>query len=316
MNRIFLLYPFLAAFALVYVLLMRSDLAGWESARTTAEALYSLPLVLCSFVLLGAVAVESLRHRQATSTGSILWTVGVTIMVAGYWTSALTRYDAAMVITEGQQIQPGQSDRVPGYGYAGKFGRPPQVAVELLTLHPVLTSDGTALTSIEGEFVVRTHDKDELCRIDESSSCSVWPARLRIRDMGYSPRYELTTVGSDVTDSSFVFLNIFPPGREDSFRLQAPITYYVRYVPEGGEIANARLHLRIARNKDIVFDRDVLPGEDIAFENARMRIPEVRRWTVLEITIDYGVPLLWLGALVGLPGLAVRFRERRGGRAD
>ncbi len=303
-------YIFLPAFGLSYYLLMRSGLNGGPSVPTAPEVLFSLPLLLCSFLLLGAVSLELLQRAGKASTGKILSVVGLAIMAAGYWTSALTRYDVVTVITEGQAIRPENIERVPGLGYVGKFARPAPFELELVRLHPSLTPDGSIVKNIEGEFLLRSAGKEEPVTISNAVSRSNGLVRMRIRDLGYSPRYELRTTGSDIEDSSFVFLKIFPPGREDSFRLLAPLNYYVRYQPEPGPDENPLFRLRISRNKDIVFDGDVKQGEEIAFENARMRFPEVRRWTMLEITKDYGLPLFWLGAVIAITGLVLRLKRR------
>jgi hypothetical protein len=299
---------FLPVFGLSYYLLMRSGLSG-QSVPTAGEVIFSVPMLLASFLLLGAVSWWLFGRSERIPAGVVLSVAGLAVMAAGYWTSALTRFDVVTVITEGQAVRPDALERVPGSGYAGKYGRTAPFELELVRLHPVFSPDGLSIANIRGEFLMKSAGGEEQVVLSDGASHSWGLMRMRIRDLGYSPRYELRTNSSDIEDSSFVFLRAFPPGREDSFRLLAPLDYYVRFLAQPDSGGKCLLHLRITRNKDIVFDGDVKQGEEIAFENARMRFPEVRKWTMLEITRDYGQPFFWLGALIGASGLVLRCRR-------
>ena len=132
-------------------------------------------------------------------------------------------------------------------------------------------------------------------------------AMFRIKDFGYSPRYELRAKTGKVLDSSFVYMELFPPGNEGQFRLLSPLTYYVRYFPGGNnDIKEPLIRLRIVRNKDIVLNRDVRLSEDASFENSVISFEEVRMWTRLSVKRDWGEVLALAGLCLGFVYLVIR----------
>ena len=135
---------------------------------------------------------------------------------------------------------------------------------------------------------------------------------LKLKGFGYSPRYELKSKTGDVLDTSFVYMRLFPPGSEGFFRLLSPLTYYLRYYPEGKDsIKEPLLRLRIVRNKDVVLNRDVKISEDVDFENSRISFEEVRMWTKLSVKRDWGEMVMISGLAFGLLYAAMYLTGRR-----
>ncbi|MEF9427487.1 MAG: hypothetical protein L0956_10115, partial [Candidatus Mariimomonas ferrooxydans] len=123
----------------------------------------------------------------------------------------------------------------------------------------------------------------------------VW---FQLKDFGYSPRYALKAKDGRVLGSSFMYMRLFPPGSEDYFRLLSPLTYYLRYYPEGRHDRTEPLfRLRVVRNKDIVYNGDISVSEEASFENSRLSVEEVRMWTRLSIKRDWGELLLFIGLI-------------------
>jgi hypothetical protein len=113
----------------------------------------------------------------------------------------------------------------------------------------------------------------------------------------------------DAADEAFVALEIFPPGKEDYFRLVfSPHTYYIRYLPQKKE---KPIKLRIARNKDLIYDNYIGFHEPVKFEKATLTFTEARKWTRLIIINDQGIYVSLFSVLFFVVGLLLKLREDR-----
>lgn len=302
------IYIVVTAFAAVFALLALSGLFLPVAPGVTA-VIYSLPLYICSFVLLLAVIADVLLIPGGRVV--LRWTLllSLTFLTAGYWVGGLMSYSLEAVITEGQTVMTREEPAVFRANYIGKYARIPEVSVTLRELRPEFSSEGNSIESLTGSFMVS--DKG-----DTASEVKLRPGKgysdrgymLDMEGFGYSPRYELKNKEGKVLDSSFVYLRIFPPGSEDFFRLLSPLTYYLRYYPQGEH--GAYFRVRVARNKDLTFNGDVSLGEEFSYDNAAMSFPELREWTILTIKGNPGRPLLALGLLALFLALAWEWRQR------
>jgi hypothetical protein len=244
-----------------------------------------------------------MRSMKITGWFSV---VTALLLIAGLWLSYLTRFSVVVVLTEGQTFYSGHRQSEPESVYTGRFATVPDLGVKLEKLNPEFSIDGKDLRGLRGKVV--TYSK-QAQSTSEHELTSGFPAMvsgtwMKLGDFGYSPRYALKSKEGRVLDSSFIYMRLFPPGSEDSFRLLSPLTYYVRYYPaekDGG--SDPVVRLRIVRNKDIVFNDTVQLSEDISFENSRIAIEEVRMWTKLTIVRDWGLVLALIGIITGVPAL-------------
>lgn len=226
---------------------------------------------------------------------------GLTLAVIGVWASANFAFYGEAVVTEGQYIVSTASPYDPLTQYKGKFARVPVFCIDLTTLTPEFTPDGMGIKGLAGQFQLGYKSTDDMKPVTIKDSGFpklldpfTW---LTIKDFGYSPRYVLKSQAGQELESSFVFMRLFPPGTEDYFRLITPITYYVQHYPKGTDKMKAQhFHVRIARNKDIIFNDRIVPGQDMSHDNAYISFDEVRQWTKLVVRRDPGA----LSTIAGL----------------
>jgi cytochrome c biogenesis protein ResB len=240
------------------------------------------------------------------------------LLIAGLWLSFLTRFSVVTVLTEGQTFSSSQRQSNPGSLYTGRFAAVPDLEIKLEKLNPEFSSDGKDIKGLNGKIVYYSRQAQSKSEHDLTIGIPVLidGAWIKLDDFGYSPRYVLKSKEGRNLDSSFIYMRLFPPGSEDSFRLLSPLIYYVRYYPAGkGEGTDPVIRLRIVRNKDIVFNDDVKLSKDVLYENSRIAIEEVRMWTKLSITRDRGQVIAVIGIITGLLTLVADLIRWRKGKA-
>jgi len=231
----------------------------------------------------------------------------VILLISGLWASYLTRFSGEVVLTEGQTIQSGQNVYVPATLYRGRFSTVPDVGITLNKIIPSFSSDGTEIRGLRGEFTFIKKDREtpEEFVLTSRLPKLIGESWYGMKEYGYSPRYTLKSKVGRILDSSFMFMKLFPHGSEDNLRLLSPLTYHVRYYPEGKEdIKEPLIGLRIVRNKDVVFNSTVKLSEDVAFENSRISFDEVRQWSKLVIHHDPGAFLYIPGVILACLSIA------------
>lgn len=246
--------------------------------------------------------------RQMIRLGLVLILVGI----GGLFWGRLGRFEGRIFLTEGQIFSGLAEEYAAGSLRAGELASPPRIETTVVKVIPEFSKDGADLASLTAtaQFVF-----PERSEITGPVTLSKAPVFLRgnwiwLSSFGYSPYYRLIGEDGKMLDESFVYLRLFPPGSEDYFRLLMPHTFYLRYEPpsdaaETGESApsdSGEYHLRIARNKAILVDTDVKPGESVAFDNASITFEPPRRWVEVVLVRDYGAIL---AVLTLLPGIAI-----------
>jgi hypothetical protein len=272
------------------------------------HVIYSLPLYVCSFILLlAAIADVSLREGKRVILRWLLL-LSLTLVTAGYWVGGLMSFSQEAVITEGQVVVTTETPEVFRPIYVGKYARIPEVKLSLRELKPQFISNSSDIKSLKGIFTVtKKGNKARDVSLDLDRKYSGSGYSISMDEFGYSPRYVLMNRKGRELDSSFVFLRLFPHGSEDVFRLLSPLTYFLRYYPDGED--RPYFYVRVARNRDLVFSGDVSVGETFSYENAYMSIPEVRKWTKLRVEGNPGRPLLALGLLALIFTFAWELRQ-------
>jgi hypothetical protein len=296
-------------FGLSYYLIERIGLFS-SAPVTVLDVLYSIPFLSASLLFLIATLVTTIKTGRNMKISGWIYVTAVMLLIAGLWLSYFTRFSGEAVVTEGQTFYSGHRDYVPETMYRGLFAQVPDIGLKLDELIPEISRDQKDLKGLKGTFSLFSANSDGKRDVVISSGLPSFldGAFFRIRDMGYSPRYVLKSDKGRILDSSFVFMKLFPPGSEDNFRLLSPLTYYIRYYPDGTEnLDESHLALRIVRNKDIVFNDTVRLSEDAVFEKNRISFDEVRTWTRLSIKRDWGEVVALAGLLLGLLNITMGF---------
>jgi hypothetical protein len=303
---------FLGFFCAAYIVIQRSGILA--SKRADYDQIFFLPPFLAGATLLAfCLVVTVTAGRIPREKRQWLLLSGIILMLAGLWTSYLTRIDEQIVVTEGQSVGINRHNIRLFSGYAGKLARFPEFYFKLERLTPEFSPDRKTVKSLVAEYMLLTDDGKPPRRVKKAST---FPAMrsgfiVSFSEFGYSPRYVLKGAQGEELDTAFVALKLFPQGKEDYFRLLSPHTYYVRYYSGGGDAKEASFNLRIARNKDLVLNRQVKVNEDIKFEGNNFSFAEVKQWTKFRVVRDPGY-LLWpAGILVTAIGLIASWRSRK-----
>ncbi|UCH80673.1 MAG: hypothetical protein JSW20_13190 [Nitrospiraceae bacterium] len=304
-------FPFrllIVIFSLTYYLSERAGLFG-VAPFSTLEVLYSIPILSASVFYLIITLITAIKHvRTMKTTGWMLMASGI-LLIAGLWVSYLTRFSGEVVLTEGQTFFSGHNDYIPETFYRGRFSKVPDIGMELEKITPSLSDDKSNIQGLKGTFKLISKEGADSRDVSITDRLPTEIARtlFMIGDFGHSVRYALKSQEGRVLDSSFIYMKLFPPGSEDSFRLLSPLTYYVRYFPDGDEKSEEpRIGLRIVRNKDIVFNGRVNLTENVPVENSRISFEEVRMWTRLSIVHDWGMIFAFCGMILGLLTVVMR----------
>lgn len=262
------------------------------------QIIYSLPFVAALCLLSIVIVFYSVREKRLH-----YWIISAgVLLVASGSIIGMFKCDArSAVITAGQIYSTTSDYPLQEVLYKGKYARLPQLSIKLKRLLPVFDDNGRRLKKLKGEFLLfRPADRDGRELILESGGYALASGGLilGIGDFGYSFHYQFGFEGA--VDEAFVALRVFPPGREDYFRLVlSPHTYYVRYEPEKKE---APIHLRISRNKDLIYDRYINFHQPVEFERAVLTFIEARKWTRLYMVNDPGLFLELPGLLLLMAG--------------
>jgi len=285
-------YVFIAAFAVAYYAILSSGLVSPKPIMTEL-ALYSLPLMNASFAALLLAIYRAVLAGRGARLLHWAWVGAVGLFCAGYWINATSTYVASFVITEGQGVDAAYIQETSAMKYTGKYSRQPRIDLTLIRLEPEFAGDGASLSGLRATFISEGSEF-ALARGEETLYRGM---RMSIDGFGYSPRYELTKDGR-LLDSAFVYLNLFPLGSEDYFRMISPLTYYLRYY-QASESHPASFGLRVARNKNIIYNGRIAQSEVAVVDDAGISFPEIRMWTRVTLRREPGAPLIAAGIAAG-----------------
>lgn len=294
-------------FGVVYFALERYGLFG-DMPGKPFHVLYSLPVIIDALLIFVLVSVSSLIKRNSLHLKEWTGFAALFFVVSGLWAGHFTRFNGEVILTEGQTFYSGHGNYLPETIYRGRFSVPPDFTMKLEKINPLFSGDGKEVKGLNANAIFFQKDSEIKTEhiIGDGLPGLIDGAIFNVKDFGYSPRYLLKTKNGRVLDSSFVYMKLFPPGSEGFFRLLSPITYHVRYFPDGkGDIIGPAFRLRIVRNKDIVQNRDVKLSEEVEFENSRISFEEVRMWTRLSVKRDWGEVMALGGVLLGIVYLGI-----------
>jgi len=260
-------------------------------------------------------------RRRASALGTFLFHGAFFLVALGFLLTLLARQEGTIWVAVGEEYT-GRPDqflsqsppRILGAGVAA-----PPFNVERIT--PAFWRDELLFTTLEAELEL-AEGRRATTRINRP----LWlaPATfLRLSGFGYTPRYELVDREGRVLDSAFIKLNVFPPGKQDYFRLaDYPHRFYLEVLPdlvvENGVPATRSLNLvapgidlRVFRGRVDLGGTLLALNEGFEFEGLTLRFPEIRYWGEFTVLSDPGAPVLFAGFLIGLGGLLLKLPGAR-----
>ncbi len=249
--------------------------------------------------------------------GSVVFHVGLLACFLAAPVTALSQFRGEMIITEDQPVP----FREVVKDYAGEGGSGitvPDVPVEVYDLKGVYA---------EGRFKVDFGGRIRFGEWDVPFSVNN-PVNFRgfqlsLIKFGYAPNVIITRDGGPVFD---YFLNLEKPEQGDRFPvtrdgLNIFVLLFPDFVREGNTLSsrsqdpdNPVLLVRFFQGEKPLHQGLLLkPGEEKQFEGYSVRFPELKNWVKMIVVREWGVIIVAIGFLIGIPGLFVRFlsNERR-----
>lgn len=272
-------------------------------------------VLVSSLVSLALIIVSAWVSRSSMVPAHWLGVIGTVLIVAGIWTSRLTDFGINLVLTEGQVYQTDEH-RSMGLLYAGMIS--PVSQFRLVLKEVVLDAGGsTAKPRAQGRLLMYQpggKPPDEIM-LSQGKSRFQNGMSMKVKSFGYSLRYAIRKSGK-ILDSDFISLRLYPYGNEDYFRLLTPHTFSVRYYPGHQEEGVERpLKVKIARNKDIIFNEYTALNEVLRFEDAEISFEEMRKWVEISISRRWGEIIAWAGLGLGFISAAMLVIRRLKDRA-
>lgn len=288
--------PALAAllvFAAVYAAFMNAG-PIYNVSYGIIYCIHTTPaLIISAAVTIRCVAWFIAGHGKSGRVG-IWFNSSLAVISFGLVMSGLMGFYGRAVITEGQTFEGRQWWMGEGASTAvRRFSLPPDINLALDRV-----KDAGKSGPVEAEFI----DVKDQGRFNARSSRPAFKggAVIVITAQGYSPHFMLTSGdGGRVLEDAYVYLDILPFGREDSFSTLLPFTYYL------SSVDGAKLRVRVAKNKLLIADKIAGPGEPVAFEGVAVRFPDMRRWVEVAVYKDYGLIIAVIGLLSLIASSAV-----------
>ena len=261
-----------------------------------------------------------LRGRWS-ALGTFLFHGAFYLLALGLLTTMLFREEHKLITAVGEEFTGAPGQVVGREGSPLLTSGPPRLAFTVEEIAPEFWRDQLLFTSLAASL--RLPGGERVTTHINRPLWFGWGTFLRLSGFGYAPRYELLDRRGQVLESTFLKLNVFPPGQRDSFRAEKfPHRAYLELYPdlafEEGlpfsktmNLVHPGFHVRVVRGKVDLGQRVLKAGEDFEFEGLKLRFPEVRYWGEFRLVRDPGAPLLFLGFLVGLFGLGLKLRGKR-----
>jgi hypothetical protein len=268
--------------------------------------------------------LRAVRHRWAP-LGGTLFHLAVLVVAAGLLVHAQTFESASLQLVEGEEM--------PTVGTAPDGGISPELArsAEGLTLRsitPEFHEDVLLFSRLEAEMIAADGSSRALTLSDPLWLDPI--TYLTIEDFGYAPSFVMIDPSGAIVDGVYRPLSVFPPGTEDSvvfpdaFLDVAVVLYPDHGVREGRDVslsynlAEPRLLLSLSdssREFELKERRLVAVGEPIEVRTLvgtrTVTADGIGRYGVFRVTRSAGLPVLVLGGLLAVVGLAWRVLYRR-----
>lgn len=242
--------------------------------------------------------------------GSVLFHIGMNVVLLGILLSLVTRFNGAMTLTEGYgvDISEGFMEKVPdgfpvkralleGFKavYAGEF--PVDYGVEL---------------------ILSTDFEDKKVRAGVNDPVSIGGYQISPSRYGFAPRFVLKK-GRETVFDGYVNLVVFTPEQIDHFDVtQEKITVVTQFFPDfykegiipkshSKELKNPVFFIEVKRGKDNL-GRGFLPvKKEVSFSGYSLECKDVKIWVMFDVARDLGVPAVTLGFVLIVTGLVIRF---------
>lgn len=262
----------------------------------------------------GSIVLEAQKGSGTGFWGSVVFHLGLVICFLAAPATALTLFRGELVLPEGETVWLKE-------GLASHEGHDvatlPDVAVTVTDLRGVF-AEGVFEYYFGG--TLRIGDREYPISVNEPVYYRGY--QLSLHEYGYTPRLVIRENGTPVFD---YLLNLRHSEKGDYFAFGQEgqrlfVILFPDFIREGNLLGSKS---REPRNPWAVvrfYEGDVETAKGLIRLGGTEQVgpytvefPELRNWANFIVVKEWGVPVVWIGMLVGLPGLLVRFlsNERR-----
>lgn len=257
--------------------------------------------------------------------GTLISFLGVSLLMAGIWTSIYTRFEGNFFRAEGQSFGGFESDYIKRSLYGGKKSSIPQIGMNFKKIRVEASADGERIEKVEADITYTGSSSEKLIdttiRSDEPFIYD--GTSIEFIDFGYAPKFVLYDPNENLLEQKALYMKLFPAGMEDYTEGEIMgYLFYIRCYPDyvdnngvpttkSANLNNPVFNLRIVRNRDIVYDGLLRPDGKVRFDNFVISLPEVTMWVKMRLVRDPGLPLLASAIPFLLIGAVLLFIGRR-----
>jgi cytochrome c biogenesis protein ResB len=251
--------------------------------------------------------------------GSVVFHLSMLVFLLGTVVSILGRFDAEMVLTEGQTLAFSEEQmlRVNGKGRLS-----PELPGTLVSLdkfesrfeqekYPV--DYAAQLSLMDGPLAIRK----DVVRVNQPLKHERW--QIFLHRYGFAPRFEIRDLNGKLLFDSFVNLVFTSADQTDHFDVpQLPLRLEVEVVPEDGRKGafvvsqsptpeNPVMRIRALVGGESIGEQDVALGGAAELGPYRVTFAELRHWAWFGVVYDPGYVWIVIAFAMCVAGLAHRF---------
>lgn len=251
--------------------------------------------------------------------GSVVFHSSMLVCLIGIIASMLGRFDAEMILTEGQTLAFAEDQmlRVNGKGrYAPEL---PGTLLSLDRFESTFVQDkypvdyAAHLSLMDSPLSIR---KDTV-RVNQPLHLERW--QIFLHRYGYAPRFEIRDGDGKLLFDGFVNLVFSGTNQADHFDVpHLPLRLEARFVPENkeqGEFVVSRtptpenpvIRINALVDGESIGEQEVLVGEAAEFGAYNIKFAELRHWAWFGVVYDPGYWLIVIAFTLCVAGLAHRF---------
>lgn len=265
-----------------------------------------------------AAGIRAQRGIRLGFWGSIAFHLGLLFCFLAVPVSALSRYNGALILTEGMTLPLREAVESSG---GVESARLPLVDVAVRNLWGKY-HDGRFKVDFGGDLLLTWGMVQQTLPFKVNEPVEFGGFQFSLQEYGFSPQLVISRNGKAFFD---YFLNLRHSDEGDYFPLDSAdrrlfVFFFPDFVREGNKIGtrsseprNPMVLVKVLEGETILHQKLMALGEEAELGEYRVRAGELRNWVNLGVTREKGLGVLILGFCVGIGGLFVRFlsNERR-----
>lgn len=239
--------------------------------------------------------------------GSIIFHVSLVIIFLTGVVSAMTRFNAEVILTQGIEIGLNDKD-----AYIAIEGRRtlPDLRMTVRTLNADF--HGNVPTRLYGEVLI----DGMTYKFGVNMPVNIKNLQITPSRYGIAPRFVIRR-GKDVLLDSYVnlrslFVDDYFEVKDEGLKID--VRFFPDFFSDGKrfgtktmEEKNPVFFLKVYKNNMLVNRAFLKAGESVEFSGYRIEIPEYTHWVTMIISSDMGVPIFIAGFILAILGLLIRF---------